>query len=105
MDIKKSDWKLFRSKIGMWQENYMEKLVEKYIQLLSGPQNASEKFWELEKRIKLDRKNPGVMIQLSRSDLVIDLVSLINNDVITLEDLDGFSDELIERVKFVLEVK
>ena len=46
------DWKLFRSKLPGWQEAYMEKLNQEYIELLSGEGNASSKFWALEKRIR-----------------------------------------------------
>ena len=54
------DWKLFRSKIAVWQEAYMEKLNKEYIELLSGEGNASDKFWALEKRIRGDKKDCGV---------------------------------------------
>ena len=54
MEISKSDWKLFRACIAEWQENYMERLVKGYIDMLNGNGNASDKFWELEERIKKD---------------------------------------------------
>ena len=44
VEISKSDWKLFREKLPEWQERYMERLVKKYIQLLSSPGNASDHF-------------------------------------------------------------
>lgn len=50
------DWRLFSSKIADWQENYMEKLNSDYVALLTGEGLASEKFWQLEKRIKEDKK-------------------------------------------------
>ena len=49
------DWKLFRSKIAGWQEAYMDRLNEEYMEILSGEGAASEKFWKLEKRIKEDK--------------------------------------------------
>ena len=42
MDISKKDWKLFRERL----------------------KPASEKFWELEKRIKEDKRHPGVVMEL-----------------------------------------
>lgn len=36
MEISKSDWKLFRACIAEWQENYMERLVKEYIDMLNG---------------------------------------------------------------------
>lgn len=37
----------------------MEHLVEEYIALLSGTENASNKFWKLEEQMKKDRKHSG----------------------------------------------
>lgn len=55
-EISKKDWGLFREKLAGWQENYMAQLNKEYIVLLSSEdKKASEKFWELEKRIKSDR--------------------------------------------------
>jgi len=52
----KKDWKLYKGKISGWQEDYMERIVRQYSELLSGNSPASTKFWELEKRIKNDKK-------------------------------------------------
>ena len=30
VEISKADWKLFRERIGNWQERYMEKLSKEY---------------------------------------------------------------------------
>lgn len=102
MEISKSDWKLFRARIAEWQENYMECLVKEYIDMLNGTGNASDKFWELEERIKKDKKHPGVMLELSKRNMIFDIVALINSGVITAADLEGFSDELKESVDFFL---
>ena len=102
MEVSKSDWKLFRTHIAKWQENYMERLLQEYMELLSGEENASEKFWKLEERIKRDKKHPGVLIELRKSNMIYDIVSLINLGVITISDLDDFSEELKEGVNFLL---
>lgn len=102
MECLKSDWKLFRSRIAEWQEAYMDRLNKEYIDLLSGSESASEKFWKLEKRIKEDRKNPGVIITLSKQDMIYDIVALINYGVIEIGDLEGFSEDLKEKVNFIL---
>ena len=98
MEVSKKDWKLFRACIGEWQEAYMERLTKEYIDLLSGDENASDKFWKLEERIKKDKKHPGVMLELSKENMIFDIVTLINRDVITVVDLKDFSDELKEYV-------
>ena len=102
MEISKSDWKLFRARIAEWQENYMECLVKEYIYMLNGTGNASDKFWEMEERIKKDKKHPGVMLELSKGNMIFDIVALINSGVITTADLEGFSDKLRESVDFLL---
>lgn len=38
----------------------MVRLLKEYIDMLNGNGNASDKFWELEERIKKDKKHPGV---------------------------------------------
>ncbi len=63
-EFTEADWKLFRSKIGEWQEAHMDKLNKEYIELLNGDKLPSEKFWELEKRIKNDKKSAGVMLEM-----------------------------------------
>ena len=102
MEGSKSDWKLFRARIGDWQETYMERLVREYVDLLDGAENASDKFWKLEERIKKDKKHPGVMLELSKGNMIFDIVALINSGVITTADLADFSDELKESVDFLL---
>jgi hypothetical protein len=102
MEFQKSDWKLFRQKIVSWQESYMESLINEYIILLDKNLPASSKFWELEKRIVLDRKKPGVILNLRKQQMIYDIVRLINDGAITLDDLVDFSDELRDTVKYML---
>ena len=99
----KRDWALFRSKIGSWQEAYMGRLCDEYIELLSGDGDPSEKFWKLDKRIRSDKRNPGVQLEMTRTNFIYNIIALINNDVISIEALEDFSDELKETVKALLE--
>jgi hypothetical protein len=103
-DVSKKDWKLFREKLPEWQEHYMEKLIIKYVRMLSSPGNASDHFWDLEKRINRDKKHPGVMMKLSKAEMPWDIALLIKKKVIKLEDLEGFSQELIEMVQRLLDI-
>ncbi len=93
------DWKLFRSKIAGWQENYMERLCKEYTELLNSEANASERFWELEKRIKADKRKVGVQAEMSRLKMIYNIVSLVNEGAICLDDLEGFSEGLKEMIK------
>lgn len=101
-EISKSDWKKFREKIPDWQERYMECLANEYVSLLNNDSMpASDRFWEHEKRIKKDKKNPGVIIQLKKSDAIWDIATMINLGVITVDDLADFSDDLKAAVALI----
>lgn len=102
--ISEADWKLFRSKIGAWQEAYMDKLTRGYIELLSSGLPPSEKFWELNKRLKEDKRKVGVQVDMRRSLMISNILSLLSEGAITLDDLEPFSDELREQISYVLGV-
>lgn len=103
-EISKKDWKLFREKLADRQENYMEHLNKKYIALLSADdRNASDKFWEIEKQINKDKKHPGVIMEMRKSEAIWNIVRLIRLDVITYDDLTDFSDDLKQAVKMILD--
>ena len=95
------DWKLYRSKVGDWQEGYMEKLCKEYIELLSSDKLPSDRFWELEKRIREDKRATGVVVTNSRSKMLDNILDLLHEGAITLDDLSGFSEELQEQIKFI----
>lgn len=96
------DWRFFRSRIADWQESYMDKLNREYIALLDGSGNPSDKFWELEQRIKEDKKKVGVHAEMSRSNMIHNIMSLIQDEAIGIEDLDGFSDEFRDKIIFFM---
>lgn len=99
----KEDWKLFRSKIAEWQEAYMDRLNKEYIDLLNKDANPSDKFWSLEERIKKDKKKTGVRAEISQSNMIYNIISLMNEGVIRFEDLEEFSDQLKETVRSIVE--
>ena len=99
----KRDWMLFKNKIASWQESYMDKLNKEYIELQSEDADPSKKFLMLDKRIKEDKKNTGVQLEMSRSNLIHNIISLINEGAISFENLEEFSDELKETVSAFIE--
>ena len=100
--VKEKDWKLFRKKLPLWQEAYMDRLNQEYISILSGTGDPSDKFWELESRIRVDKKSVGVVADMRRSQMYSNLLSLLVNEIIREEELDGFSEELSETLKFAV---
>ena len=48
-------------KVPTWQENYMEKINQKIQKLLENPsKTASGKFWQIEKNIYNEKRNPVI---------------------------------------------
>ena len=93
------DWKLFRKKLGCWQEAYMDKLVEEYKDILNSDASSFDKYPTLRKKIYDDYKSPGVLARdVSRSNMFIILLGLLRDGAITMDDLDEFSDELKEDI-------
>ena len=103
MEISKQDWALYRRKMPVWQENYMEHLCKEYAEILTSDEQGSDRFWKLWERIDEDRKCTGVIARMSRSSMIMNLVNLIGEGAITLEDLAEFSEEVQERVRFLVE--
>lgn len=79
----------------------MSCLIEEYITLLSAEdKKASNKFWELEKKINTDRRHPGVILNMSKSEAIYDIIRL---GVIAYDDLADFSEDLQMSVKLILD--
>lgn len=84
-----------KNKLIIWQEKFIEKTIEKYKILLNKNIRASEKFWELYKLIKEDKEKSGIIIcSIRRSNMVNEVIELIKERVITIYDLEEFSEEL-----------
>ena len=103
IEVSEKDWKLFRKQLPGWQESYIEKLNQEYIEILNSPEVSSEKFWKLEKRIKNDKRKIGVVCDMRRSKMIENIVSLLAEKVITTDDLSAFSDDLKSMVKMIFE--
>lgn len=102
--VNERDWKLFRSKLPGWQENYMDKLNHEYMEILNGDGNPSDRFWALEERIRKDKRDTGgVVRETSRSNMLENILALIREGAIGVEDLAEFSEELRETVKMFVE--
>lgn len=93
-DVAESDWKLFKKMLPQWQERYMERLIDQYIEILNGGSEASSRFWVLEERINRDKLSSGVIANdIRRSTMHREIANLLIDNVITLNDLDGFTED------------
>ena len=105
-EISKNDWKKYREKIGIWQESYMERLLTEYVAFMQTDEPASKRFWKLEKRIKQDKKCPGVLItDMRKSSAIYDIAALVREEIISIRELDDFSNDLQEAVNNIINQK
>ena len=82
----------------------MEKLCKEYIDLLSSDIDASDRFWELEKRIKADSKKTGVIAIMSRSKMIFNIADLVYDGAISMDDLEEFSDDVKTAARMMLRI-
>ena len=86
-----------------WQDAYMGKLVQEYMEILQKDVSASGRFWTLEERIKKDRKNPGLIVEMSRRRLLSNLANLAAYGVIHKSDLEEFSDKMKKDIEEIMD--
>ena len=98
-NVNEKDWKLFKKLVPVWQEKYIQKINKEYIDILSKNNSSAKNFWELENRIRQDKKHPGVILDLRRSTMHMNLMLLLSYEVITFDDLKEFSNELLDELK------
>lgn len=65
--------------------------------------SASGRFWTLEERIKKDRKNPGLIVEMSRRRLLSNLANLAAYGVIHKSDLEEFSDKMKKDIEEIMD--
>lgn len=94
-EVAESDWKLFKELLPTWQESYMEMLISQYIEILNSDSEASSRFWALEERINRDKLSSGVLVNdVRRSTMRYEITNLLSDNAITLDDLDGFTEDI-----------
>ncbi len=101
---KESDWKLFSKKFYEWKDRYTERFISEYKSILDSEETSTDKFFELKDRIFKDSRAvvfnlPG---RFSRSNMHLNIMALLNNGVITIDDLSEFSDDVKEMAEFVI---
>jgi len=99
MAISKNDWEKYQEKIGVWQERYIAKLLDEYVNLISdGSMHPSQRFWSLEKKIEEDKISFGVQCELVKSYALMQIYELLANGTINGSDLNDFSRPLKENM-------
>ena len=58
--------------------------------------------WKLEKRIRSAQWKTGVQTDIRRSQMYLNILSLLQESAITMADLKGFSEEVTGRMSFLM---
>lgn len=86
------DWKLFRQKVILWQEQYMEQLNGKYIDILNKIKMTLTNFRNQ------NIESNGIQLD-SRRSTVMNILKLLNDCVIETQDLEKFSETVKNTIK------
>ncbi len=102
-EVNENDWILFRKRVGEWQQRIFRELVENYSFILSSPEQPSERFWKLRDTIERDLRISSLVLDIRRSKMDMNILTLLGDGVITLSDLEGFSDDVLEKARRYLQ--
>lgn len=97
--MEEKDYKEFRKFLPLWQERYIENLLNDYRKILDSNQSAGDRFFQLKSKIVLDSKSYGVRAPANRNNADRVMINLIINDIICEDDVKTFTDEYQERLR------
>ena len=97
-EVIESDWKYFRKHLESWRERYLSQVNKALENIISDETlSETEKFWKLKETC--DKKAVALresFDDLSRSRMFLRLQFMLEHNVTTAEDLQGFQDEYIK---------
>jgi len=103
---KESDWKRFHRIVSDLRERYLKEQNVELVGILTDPKRSpTEQFWDTFEKMKEERK---ILIDCldnhSRSHMFMSMALMCRYGMLKKEDLEGFSDELRDRLNRFLEM-
>lgn len=94
------DWKAFRSLAPVLRERYLRAKNEELATILDDDERSpTEKFWELEERVgEIAKALRACLDGHSRTRMRLFMFQMFDVGMMTVQDLDGFSDDLRRRM-------
>ena len=89
-----------------WRERYFRDCIKDYATHINTDrieQSAEEKVYNLMRTIKSDFDRAQFPVRMSRTNMMMNLKYLLGCEIITIDDLDGFSTQLIDTLQAFLE--
>lgn len=90
------DWKAFRKLVPILRDRYLGVRNEELAAMLDDDErSATEKFWDLEERVgEVAVALRACLDGHTRSKMKLFMMKMLGEGMMTVEDLDGFSDDL-----------
>ncbi len=102
MDIKESDWKVFRRLSDLALERYCERVLDEVRELAAKGGSSHERYLKLWKVMKKrDDTLADAFNDRRRSRAVIQLLQILREDLLTPEEFNQFSEELRNRIEVI----
>lgn len=97
-----SDWKVYRERIGDWRDRHLARKNAEILAILTDEARApTEQFWHaMEKMEKEARIVDTSFGRFARSQMEFNLVKMYGQGIVDDADLEEFSQDLRERVRF-----
>jgi hypothetical protein len=101
MDIKESDWKVFRKVRELALERYCQRVIKEVRQVIDNDRNSyHERYLELWKLLNHRDKTLGIAFDdPRRSQALIQIANIEAENLLTEDELNQFSDELREQIE------
>ena len=99
--VEESDWKKFRKIASELRERYLERVNREIAAIFSNHEGTpTDQFWDVEGRIQKEaRIVRDCLDDHRRSSMVMKMLVMQGHGMLADKDLDGFSEELSERLK------
>ena len=106
MDIKESDWKVFRKLHNVALERFCERLLEQVRRTVDGEGSYHERYLKLSKLLHRRTKAMAAAFDdVRRSRAMILLSNIIDEGLLTDEELNEFSLELREHIEAIIKIR
>ena len=107
MDIKESDWKIFRKVRELALERYCQRVLEDVRRVVDKKSSSShERYLELWELLRDRDKTIAIAFNdARRSQAIIQLMNIDAENLLTEDELNQFSDETRERIAALRELR
>jgi len=107
MEIKESDWKVFRRLRELALERYCQRVIEEVALLVeTRDRGYHERYWQLWQILRERNKTIAIAFDDPRhSQALLQLSNIDAEDLLTEEELNQFSEEMRNRLNAIRELR